>query len=72
MSFGGFYSGGGVGSGGESRMVMADGSFNNMPMHRPQLITSTIPHPHSIYNSQSLSLALVCIHSFSFFIFPLT
>lgn len=56
MSFGGFY-----GGGGDSRMVVADGSFNNMPLHRalisqPQLITSTIPQP--IYNSQSLSLAL--------------
>ncbi|KVI04726.1 homeobox-leucine zipper protein ANTHOCYANINLESS 2-like [Cynara cardunculus var. scolymus] len=59
MSFGGFYGGGG--GGGDSRMVVADGSFNNMPLHRapisqPHLITSTIPQP--IYNSQSLSLAL--------------
>ncbi|KAM0047352.1 putative transcription factor & lipid binding HD-SAD family [Helianthus debilis subsp. tardiflorus] len=59
MSFGGFYSGGGSG---DSRMVVADGSYNNMSMHnrapisQPQLITSTIPQP--IYNSQSLSLAL--------------
>ncbi|KAF5805521.1 putative transcription factor & lipid binding HD-SAD family [Helianthus annuus] len=56
MSFGGFY-----GGGSDSRMMMADGSFNNMPFHRApysqqQLITSTIPQP--IYNSQSLSLAL--------------
>ncbi|KAL8265513.1 hypothetical protein R6Q59_023643 [Mikania micrantha] len=58
MSFGGFYGGGG---GGDSRMVLADGSYNNVSLHRapisqPQLITSTIPQP--IYNSQSLSLAL--------------
>ncbi|CAI9295682.1 unnamed protein product [Lactuca saligna] len=56
MSFGGFYGGGG-GGGGDSRMVMADGSFNSMPLLRapisqPQLITS------SLYNSESLSLAL--------------
>ncbi|KAL4574835.1 hypothetical protein LXL04_021674 [Taraxacum kok-saghyz] len=53
MSFGGFYGGGGGGRGG-------DGSLNSMPLLRapisqPQLITSTI------YNSESLSLALVCI-----------
>lgn len=60
MSFGGFYGGGGGGVGGDSRMVMADGSFNSMPLLRapisqPQLIAS------SLYNSESLSLALVCI-----------
>ncbi|XP_076944729.1 homeobox-leucine zipper protein HDG1-like [Bidens hawaiensis] len=58
MSFGGVYN---YGSGEDSRMVVADGSYNNMPLHRspysqPQLKASTISQP--IYNSQSLSLAL--------------